>query len=77
MSDMDPLYELMKDSAEDMSRAAVEMNGMMTGDENTDVNIEGYGAKPSFSKQLKTLTGENLVYLAASKADGISKTTDG
>lgn len=53
MSDMDPLYELMKDSAEDMSKAAVEMKGMMTADENTDVNIEGYGAKASFSKQLQ------------------------
>ena len=53
MSDMDPLYESMKDSAEDMSKAAVEMKGMMTADENTDVNIDGYGSKPSFSKQIK------------------------
>ncbi|AYJ72814.1 hypothetical protein CPT_Seifer_032 [Klebsiella phage Seifer] len=55
MSDMDPLYESMKDSAEDMSKAAVEMKGMMTADENTDVNIDGYGPKPSFSKQIKIL----------------------
>ena len=55
MSDMDPLYESMKDSAEDMSKAAVEMKTMMTADQNTDVNIEGYGAKPSFSKQIKGL----------------------
>lgn len=56
MSDMDPLYELMKNSAEDMSEAAVEMKGMMTADETTDVTITGYGAKPSFSKQIKNLT---------------------
>lgn len=56
MSDMDPLYESMKDSAEDMSKAAVEMKTMMTADENTDVNIDGYGTKPSFSKQIKNLT---------------------
>ncbi|HGH0761614.1 TPA: hypothetical protein ACJHGZ_005663, partial [Klebsiella pneumoniae] len=55
MSDMDPLYELMKDSAEDMSKAAVEMKGMMTADQDTDVNINGYGPKPSFSKQIKGL----------------------
>lgn len=55
MSDMDPLYESMKDSAEDMSKAAVEMKGMMTADQNTDVNINGYGPKPSFSKQIKGL----------------------
>lgn len=56
MSDMDPLYESMKDSAEDMSKASVEMKGMMTADENSDVNVEGYGPKPSFSKQIKNLT---------------------
>lgn len=56
MSDMDPLYESMKGSAEDMSRAAAEMKTMMTADQNADVNVEGYGPKPSFSKQLKTLT---------------------
>lgn len=77
MSDMDPLYELMKDSAEDMSRAAAEMKGMMTADENSDVNIAGYGAKPSFSKQLKTLTGENLIYIASTVSEGLVKTVDG
>lgn len=77
MSDMDPLYELMKDSAEDMSKAAVEMKSMMTADQNTDVSIEGYGAKPSFSKQLRLLTGENLVLNASSIADGLSKTVNG
>lgn len=56
MSDTDPLYESMKDSAEDMSKAAVEMKTMMAADENTDVNIDGYGPKPSFSKQIKNLT---------------------
>lgn len=55
MSDMDPLYELMKDSAEDMSEAAVEMKSMMTADATTDVTIGGYGPKPSFSKQLRAL----------------------
>lgn len=60
MSDMDPLYELMKNSAEDMSEAAVEMKEMMTADNATDVNIEGYGPKPSFSKQIATLfTGKS------------------
>lgn len=53
MSDMDPLYELMKDSAEDMSKAAVEMKGLMTADDTAVINIEGYGPKPSFSKQIK------------------------
>lgn len=56
MSDMDPLYESMKDSAEDMSKAAVEMKTMMTAGEDADVNIDGYGPKPSFSKQIKNLT---------------------
>ncbi|HBU1438359.1 TPA: hypothetical protein MCR44_003742, partial [Klebsiella pneumoniae] len=76
MSDMDPLYESMKDSAEDMSKAAVEMKGMMTGDINADVNIEGYGPKPSFSKQIKSLfagksEGVFRLYptLAAAQAD--------
>lgn len=55
MSDMDPLYESMKGSAEDMSKAAVEMKTMMTADQNADVNIEGYGPKPSFSKQIESL----------------------
>lgn len=58
MSDMDPLYESMKDSAEDMSKAAVEMKQMMTGDINADVNIEGYGAMPSYAKQVKNRVGE-------------------
>lgn len=52
MSDMDPLYQSMKASAQDMSEASVEMKGMMTADENTDIDIKGYGAKPSFSKQI-------------------------
>ena len=76
MSDMDPLYELMKDSAEDMSKAAVEMKGMMTADQDTDVNVEGYGPKPSFSKQIKSLfagksEGVFRLYptLAAAQAD--------
>lgn len=55
MSDMDPLYESMKDSAEDMSQAAVEMKSMMTADDNSDVTVGGYGPKPSFSKQIKSL----------------------
>ena len=83
MSDMDPLYESMKDSAEDMSRAAAEMKGMMTADQNADVNVEGYGPKPSFSKQIKSLfagrsEGVLRLYptLAAAKAD-IANTPDG
>lgn len=75
MSDMDPLYESMKDSAEDMSKAAVEMKGMMTGDINADVNIEGYGPKPSFSKQIKDLLagrseGIFRLYSTRDKAQG-------
>lgn len=83
MSDMDPLYDLMKDSAQDMSKAAVEMKGMMTADQNTDVNVEGYGPKPSFSKQIKSLfagrsEGVLRLYptLAAAQAD-IANTPDG
>lgn len=63
MSDMDPLYESMKDSAEDMSKAAVEMKTMMTADEMTDVDIEGYGPKPSFSKQI--MKASNRTYFAS------------
>lgn len=77
MSDMDPLYKSMKDSAEDMSKAAVEMKTMMTADSNTNVPVEGYGSVPSFSKQLKTLTGENLIYVASTVAQGLAKTTNG
>lgn len=76
MSDMDPLYESMKDSAEDMSKAVVEMKTMMTADQNADVNVEGYGPKPSFSKQIKSLfagksEGVLRLYptLAAAQAD--------
>lgn len=83
MSDMDPLYEAMKGSAEDMSKAAVEMKTMMTADQNTDVDIKGYGAKPSFSKQIKSLfagrsEGVLRLYptLAAAQAD-IANTPDG
>lgn len=66
MSDMDPLYELMKDSAEDMSRAAAEMKGMMTADQNADVTIEGYGPKPSFSKQIANWLAENASDISGS-----------
>ena len=77
MSDMDPLYESMKDSAEDMSKAVVEMKTMMTADEDTDVDIEGYGPKPSFSKQIKSYLGSSYVIEASSIADGLSKTQAG
>lgn len=55
MSDMDPLYQLMQESAQDMSEAAVEQRSMMTADDETDVTIGGYGPKPSYSKQIKSL----------------------
>lgn len=55
MSDMDPLYQLMQESAQDMSEAAVEQRSMMTADDETDVTIGGYGPKPSYSKQIKAL----------------------
>lgn len=77
MSDMDPLYQLMQDSAQDMSQASVTQKTMMTADENTDVNIPGYGMKPSYSKQLKQLTGQNLAFIASSEAAGLAKTTSG
>lgn len=43
MSDMDPLYQSMKASSEDMSLAAKEQREMMTKDDQTDVPITGYG----------------------------------
>lgn len=58
MSDMDPLYQLMQASAQDMSEASVEMKHMMTEDINTDVPIDGYGQMPSFAKQVKNRVGE-------------------
>lgn len=51
----DTLYEQMKDSANDMSTASVELRTMMTADDATDVSITGYGNKPSFSKQVKAV----------------------
>ena len=69
MSDMDPLYESMKDSAEDMSKAAVEMKTMMTADINTDVTIEGYGPMPSYAKQIKNRVAEvTRIYTSTSAA---------
>lgn len=56
MADYNELYNQMRESADDMSQASVEMKGMMTADDTTDINIDGYGLKPSFSKQLKNLT---------------------
>lgn len=77
MSDMDPLYESMKSSAEDMSKAAVEQKRMMTANDQTDVNIEGYGPTPSYAKQLRELTGKNLFYIAPDEPTGIEKTENG
>lgn len=56
MSDMDPLYQEMKSSAEDMSAASSQMLLMLTADEFTDVTIPGYGPTPSFSRQLVLLS---------------------
>lgn len=55
MANYNELYNQMKDAVEDLSESSVEMKGMMTADENSDVNINGYGPKPSFSKQIKRL----------------------
>lgn len=55
MADYNELYNQMEDAVEDLSASSVEMKGMMTADDATDVNIEGYGPKPSFSKQIKLL----------------------
>lgn len=69
MSDMDPLYQLMESSAQDMSEAAVQLKQMMTGDINTDVNIPGYGAMPAFAKQVKNRVGEmTRVYASTTEA---------
>lgn len=56
MSDMDPLYQSMKASSEDMSRAAKEQREMMTKDDQTDVPITGYGNVPSYAKQIRVKT---------------------
>ncbi|UTQ79038.1 tail fiber protein [Klebsiella phage S9a] len=69
MSDMDPLYELMQASAQDMSEAAAEQRQMMTADENTDVTVGGYGPKPSFSKQLNSMVDKYVVRGFPSYAD--------
>lgn len=55
MADFETLYAQMKASADDMSLAAVEQRQMMTAGDTTDVPITGYGNRPSYSKQLKTL----------------------
>lgn len=69
MSDMDPLYQLMQASAQDMSKASVEMKHMMTEDINTDVPIDGYGQMPSFAKQVKNRVGEmTMIYTSESAA---------
>lgn len=69
MSDMDPLYQLMQASAQDMSEASVEMKHMMTEDINTDVPIDGYGQMPSFAKQVKNRVGEmTMIYTSESAA---------
>lgn len=83
MSDMDPLYQLMQESAQDMSEAAVEQRSMMTADDETDVTIGGYGPKPSYSKQIKTLfagksEGVFRLYSTLEKAqEDIANTPDG
>lgn len=74
MADFDTLYEQMQASALSMSKASTEMKSMMTASDITDVTIEGYGSKPSFSKQLKTLASgiintPNTVVGAATEAD--------
>lgn len=53
MSELNPLYDSMKVSADSMSAASVEMKRMMTASDTTDVSIAGYGATPSFAKQIK------------------------
>lgn len=56
MSDMDPLYQSMQASSEDMSLAAKEQREMMTEDDQTDVLITGYGNVPSYAKQIRVKT---------------------
>lgn len=86
MSDMDPLYESMKSSAEDMSKAAVEQKQMMTADKNSDVDIAGYGPTPSYSKQIAALTSDRIdelvgaekdALLVASVAEGLAAVVEG
>lgn len=57
MADYNELYNQMEDAVQDLSASSVELKQMMTADDNTDVNIEGYGAKPSFSKQIAEQVG--------------------
>ena len=56
MADFNTLYEQLKASAQSAAKSANTLVTMMTADENTDVGIDGFGLKPSFSKQLKTWT---------------------
>lgn len=55
MSDMDPLYQLMQSSAQDMSEASVIQKTMMGADDHTDVDIPGYGSTPSYAKQIRLI----------------------
>lgn len=58
MADFNTLYEQLKASAESAAKSANTLVLMMTEDANTDVNIDGYGPKPSFSKQLQHLADQ-------------------
>lgn len=69
MADYNELYNQMEDAVEDLSASSVEMRAMMTADENTDVNITGYGPKPSFSKQLSQAVDQHVVRGFPSYAD--------
>lgn len=58
MADFNTLYEQLKASAESAAKSASTLVLMMTEDKYTDVDIEGYGQKPSFSKQLQHLADQ-------------------
>lgn len=58
MADFNTLYEQLKASAESAAKSATTLVLMMTEDKYTDVNIDGYGPKPSFSKQLQHLADQ-------------------
>lgn len=58
MADFNTLYEQLKSSAQSAAKSANTLITMMTADKDTDVNIDGYGPKPSFSKQLQHLADQ-------------------
>ncbi|QGF21053.1 hypothetical protein MA12_gp05 [Pectobacterium phage MA12] len=78
MADQDypQLYQQMKDSAQAMSDASVANKQMMSADDVTDVTIPGYGAKASYSKQIR-LKVESLTRIYTDNAQAQAAITAG